>query len=148
MKVRDVMKTEVVTVSPDMTYREAARVLAERHFSGVPVMDKQGKLVGMLSEKNLFRALYPRYQDYLADPGLFLDQEAQENRVEEIREKPISEFMYREVVTIPPDAPIMRAGAIMLARNFNRLPVVENGELVGIVSRRDVFSTILRHHLD
>ncbi|MEK7077096.1 MAG: CBS domain-containing protein, partial [Patescibacteria group bacterium] len=62
MKVKDVMGKDVVTVSPETTYEEAARLLDGHKISGLPVVDKGGNLVGMLSEKDLFKALYPKYE--------------------------------------------------------------------------------------
>ncbi len=148
MKVRDVMTTKVITITPDVTYEEAAKMLYEHRYSGFPVVDNAGNIVGILSEKNLFRGLYPSYEDFMSDPeGYFLSQEGREVRIKDIRKRPIAEFMLKDVVTIHPDASIMRAGGIMLARGFYRLPVMEDGTIVGMVTRDKIFSNILKTHL-
>lgn len=148
MRVRDVMSTEVITITPDTTYEEAVKLLIHHRYSGFPVVSKDGLIVGMLSEKNLFRGLYPRYEDFMSDPAAYIRrQEDQESIIHDLRKQPIEKFMYREVVTIGPDAPIMRAGGIMLARNFYRLPVVEGGKIIGMVTREHVFSNILKSQL-
>ncbi len=148
MKVKDVMSTEVITITPDTTYEDAAKMLYENRHSGFPVVDSGGNIVGMLSEKNLFRGMYPSYEDFMADlEGHFLSPESREERITEIRTRPVAEFMLKDVVTIHPDAPIMRAGGIMLARGFYRLPVVEDGSIVGMVTRDKIFSNILKTYL-
>lgn len=147
MKVRTVMGTRIQMVSPKTTYEEAAKIMDQYKISGLPVVEKNGTLVGMISEKDLFRALYPRYEYYAADPEAYRDREAQENEIETIRKNPVELYMSRNVLTIEPDAPILKAGGLMLARGFHRLPVVDNGKLVGIVTREDIYGAVLKHHL-
>ena len=149
MKVRDVMTTEIITISPHATYEEAAKLIWKYRHSGFPVVNDEGVIVGILSEKNLFRGLYPKYEDFMSAPEeYFFTQESREDRLKDLRHRPISEFMNSDVVSIQPDAPIMRAGGIMLARNFYRLPVVEHNTLVGMVTRKNIFGQILQYQLD
>lgn len=148
MKVQDVMGTAVITVLPQATYEEAARIMHDHKLSGLPVVDGEGNLVGMISEKDLFKALYPLYHHYILQPEVYLDQEAQENEINDLRTHPVERYMIRKVLTVELDAPILRAGGIMLAYNVHRLPVVERGKLVGIVTREDIYGAILKHHLD
>jgi len=147
MKVRDVMETIVVSVSPKTTYEHAAKVMQEHHYSGLPVLDESGKLVGMLSEKDLFRALYPNYAEYARHPDEFSNAEQAESRIEDIRKDTVDLFMSKPVLSIEPEASVMKAGGIMLARGMHRLPVVENARMIGIVTRQDIYGAVLRHHL-
>jgi len=148
MKIRDVMFQEVITISPETTYEEAAKMIVERRHSGFPVVDKSGAIVGMLSEKNLFRGLYPTYEDFMTDPENYIfNQERREHKIQEIRMRPVSDFMSKEVVCVSPDDPILKAGGIMLAKHYYRLPVVEGGKLVGLVTRANIFSRILKEQL-
>ena len=148
MKVRDVMTTEVRTVRPETTYAEAARLLFKYKFSGLPVVDEKGELIGMLSEKDLFRALYPRYAEYIQESARFTDHEAREAEAASLRREPIAKFMSRTLHTIHPDAPILKAGGVMLVHQIHRLPVLESKTLVGIVTREDIYSAILKTHFD
>lgn len=147
MKIKDVIKSEVITVNQNATYREAANVLYQNKISGVPVVDDDGRLVGLLSEKDLFKMLFPYEDDFSADPEMYLDFEIGENRIDEIENHKISDFMNKHVVTIDKETPVLKAGGLMLARGIHRLPVTENGKLIGIVSRKDIFGTILKKHL-
>lgn len=147
MRVRDVMIVPVVTASPETTYEAVAKLLREHRVSGVPIVQKNGALVGIVSEKDLFRALFPLYEEFLMNPEIYANQEQQEDEVEMIRERPIKEYMSHNVITIDADARVLHAGGLMLAHNIHRLPVMDGGKLVGIVTREDIYGTILKKHL-
>jgi len=147
MKVRDVMEPHVVTLTQDQSYEDAARLMNERQVSGLPVMDASGRLVGMVSEKDLYRILFPFYSSYYQDPVSYADLEKREDKIDEVRIKKVSIFMSRDVTTIGPDEPIMRAGGIMLAKKISRLPVVEDGKLIGLVSRSRIYKEVLKQKL-
>lgn len=148
MRVRDVMGTHVITVSPGTTYEEAVKLLHEHKLSGLPVID-DGIIVGIVSEKDLFKALYPNYAAYLAyfEENGHYTEEIQEEHIESIRNTSIASYMQKKVFTVHPDMKILRAGGIMLAHGIHRLPVVEEKKLVGIVTREDIYGAILKQHL-
>ncbi len=148
MKVREVMRTPVITVSAGTTYEETARILHAHGVSGAPVLDAEGRLAGIVSEKDLFRAMFPRYEDYLHEPEAYHDQEDREDEIEALRREPVEKFMTQHVITVNANACILRAGGLMLAHGLHRLPVTENGgTLAGIVTREDIYGTILKKHL-
>lgn len=144
MKVRDVMRTDLVLVQKSSTYKEVAKILYDRKISGAPVVDETGRLVGVISEKDLFKVLYPYYKTFYATPQDYADLENRENKAQEVQDHSIEGYMTKDVVTIAPDEPIMSAGATMLARHVHRLPVVENGKLIGMVSRKSIYRAILQ----
>lgn len=144
MKVRDIMRTDLVLVKKTATYKEVAKTLYDHKISGAPVVDDEGKLVGMISEKDLFKVLYPYYKTFYATPQAYADLENRENKAQEIQDHPIEEYMSKEVVTISPEEPVMSAGATMLARHVHRLPVMEGGKLIGMVSRKSIYRAILQ----
>jgi CBS domain-containing protein len=147
MKVREVMERLVVSVSPQTTYEEAAKIMHRHGFSGLPVVDEGGKLIGILSEKDLFRALYPHYEEYARKTEEFPSTEAEGDQIEAVRTNTIATYMTKGVLSIEADAPLMKAGGMMLARGVHRLPVTENGKMVGIVTREQIYGAILEHHL-
>lgn len=147
MKVRDVMKAPVITVHPSFSYASVARLLFEKGISGAPVVDDEGKIVGMVSEKDLYRVLYPRFMSFVVSPELYVDSEARETKVADIEDHLVSTFMVHKVITISPDVSVMHAGAVMLAKQIHRLPVVEHGQLVGMITRHDLFRATIEEQL-
>ena len=146
MKVRDIMERNVVTISEHATYEDAAHLLFTKKISGVLVVDDQKTVVGILSEKDLFRVLYPFYSSFYEHPESYTDEEQREHKVDEIKNHPIHSFMKRDIHRIDPNAPILKAGALMLAKHISRLPVFENGVLVGIVTRSHIYKSVLKQN--
>ena len=149
MKAKDVMTKEVITIPHRATYEEAVRILHENHISGAPVVDEKDHLVGIISEKDLFRGLFPKYGNYYKRPEAYVDLEAREAKIEEIKSDPVENFMIpmKDVVSILPNTPILMVGAIMLARGFHRMPVMEDGKIVGLVTRDQIYGSIFKKYL-
>lgn len=147
MRVQDVMQTEVVTIPVGMSYRDVERVLREKEITGAPVVDGEGSVVGIVSEKDLFRVLYPFYRSFYENPEMYSDLEARETKASDIADHPVERFMSSRVWHIEPEVPLMRAGAIMLARGIHRMPVMTDGKLVGIVTRTAVYRAVFEMNL-
>lgn len=147
MKVKDVMERDVITLKYSDTYESAARVLVRNDFSGAPVVDSDGNLIGIISEKDLFKAIFPNYSDYYTEPEAQMDYEEREKVVQDARLRPIEEFMSKKIWTVNEEDPILKAAALMLARGVFRLPVVEGKKLKGIVTRENIYKNIFRKHL-
>jgi CBS domain-containing protein len=138
------METGVVTVPAGTPYREVARILTAGNFSGAPVVDGNGAMIGIVSEKDLFRVLYPYYRSFYENPELYTDGEAREHKAEDIADRPVEQFMVTAVLTVDPEMPVMRAGAMMLAKGIHRMPVISEGKLVGIVTRSRIYRHVFR----
>ena len=142
MKVADVMSLDVVSVAPDAPIKEVARLLVERRISGVPVVTETGELVGVVSETDLVRK-----SDGVARRGeepanwLFGTDEREALRREG---RTAAEVMSRPAITVEAGRPVADAARLMVKRSVNRLPVVDDGRLVGIVSRADLVRTFAR----
>lgn len=147
MKVKEVMIKKIIIIKSGQTLIEAARILVKNNISGAPVVDKKGKLIGMLSEKDLFRALYPDVKDILKDIHLWLGKEKIKHRVEAKRDIPVDQMMTKKIVSVSDDTEVLGAGSLMLNAKIHRLPVVKNKKLVGIVSRPDIFRNLLKADL-
>ncbi|MBI2636740.1 MAG: CBS domain-containing protein [Parcubacteria group bacterium] len=142
------MKTEMVTVLVTLTSKEAARRLIEHKISGAPVGDETGALVGIVSEKDIFRSFYPSYREFYENSDYYYDFERLEGEAQAASEqKTVADVMANRLITAEPDTPVLKVGAQMVASGIHRVPVVENGKLVGIVSRRDIYRAIMRDHL-
>jgi len=138
--VSDLMTRELITASPETTFQEAVRLLEDNRISGLPVIDRDGKLVGIVSEADLLNKAEKR------EPDAYV-LESRRHRLDRSRASAldVASAMSRDIVSVRPDSPIALAAREMHARGFKRLPVVDSeGRLVGIVSRGDVLKVFLR----
>jgi len=143
MNVRDLMTAEVLTVSPEAPLKDVAAILAEHGISGVPVCDAGGRVLGVVSEGDiLFKEQGVRERHggalaWLVDGSRWQDTSKASART-------AGEAMTSPAITITQDRPAAAAARIMLDRAVNRLPVVRDGILVGIVSRSDLVRAFTR----
>ncbi len=158
MKVRDVMNVKPITVQSDDPVSEAARKLRENKISGMPVLDGE-RLVGIVSESDLLRLLSVEEEGGLWLPSPFevfevpfrdlVRWERMRTGMEEIPKKKVSDVMSRNLHEVGPEDTVEEAAGIMTHHRINRLPVVEGGRLVGIVTRGDIISGLgTRHETD
>jgi CBS domain-containing protein len=141
MKVSDLMSRGVLTASPDTPLKEAAQLLASKGISGLPVVDGTGAVVGVLSEADIVvkagsEAPRAGLLGWLVEPDFdFHDK---------IAAQTVGEAMSAPAVTITPGKQVHEAARLMVAESVNRLPVVEDGRLVGILTRADVVKAFTR----
>ena len=148
MRVREVMKTRVYSVSPTTPVSKVASMIAQLRISGVPVLDDAKKLVGIVSEKDVIKAMYPSYDELINDPVASRNFEAMEDRYEDLGRILAQEIMTRGVVTVPPEMPALQAGSLMIRERIRRLPVVDsqNGNLLGIITLGDIHQALFSQH--
>jgi len=123
--VGSIMTTRLHVLRPDMEIYEAMEIFVKQRISGAPVVDEHGALVGVLSEKDCLKVLLAGAFDQRPEPD-------------------VSFFMSTSVITIDVNAPVVRAAELFIELPIRRLPVVDEGRLVGQISRRDVVQEILR----
>ena len=140
MKISEIMTTDVLTVSTETPLKEVARTLSEHEISGVPVVGADGRVAGVLAESDIVRQEQGAGAD--RQPGLLARLvEGPPLRVEA---RTAGEAMNAPASTIAPDDEVAEAARIMTEHGFNRLPVVDAGELVGIVTRADLVRAFTR----
>lgn len=147
MKVKDVMRREVTTVAPATPLKEVATILSEHGFSGLPVVADGGRVVGVVSEADILakeRGPTERRGGLLGwllePPDVWAEAKLDARTAEEAMSAP--------AITVEPGAAVAAAAGIMVERGINRLPVVENGELVGIVTRADLVRAFTRNDVE
>lgn len=150
MKVKDVMSRQVITVSPQTTFKEIGEIIfgkAFHHkFSSVPVVDKKKKLLGIVTENDLLRRLYPNQAELIEDFFEASNFIHMEERIHDVEKLTAQKIMGKDPITTSGQTPLMRAGSIMLTENKRRLPVVDKkGRLVGIISQGDIFRAVFAH---
>lgn len=144
--IRDIMKTEVATVQQEDTLDQVARLLLGKTISGAPVVDSEGKLIGVVSEKDIFHAVFPSYQEFYVRPDIWVNYDWTDVQ-DRLKKITVGEIMTRRVFTVEGDEPILKVGAMMLAHHIHRVPVLHAGKLVGIVTRKDIYRSLLRKAL-
>ena len=143
VRVDEVMTRDVVSVTPDTPLKDVAAVLVERGISGLPVCDADGAVVGVLSEADL---LVKQGGAPERSGGLFawLVDTASAPDLAKLRAHTAGEAMTAPAITVESGAPVSEAARTMVSLGVNRLPVVEDGRLVGIVTRADLVRLFTR----
>jgi CBS domain-containing protein len=146
---RDIMTKDVVTIDQDASIENLSEILLQNKISGVPVVDKNGNLAGIVTEADIIvkdtDLHFPRYFKLL-DGIIYLESL---NRFRENLRKHLAirvgDIMTTKVRTISPDTPVSEIAEIMLASKINRLPVLDdNGKLAGIVTRADIVKSMIK----
>jgi CBS domain-containing protein len=138
MFVRDVMTTGVLTAFPTDTVRSVVVKMLSRHCGAIPVIDQQQNLIGLVALRDVMLPLFPNFGDYIHDNVHSRDFTEMEEGYPETLKKKVEEVMSRNPLTVSPSTPILEAASYMGMKNFRRIPVAENGKLMGIVSIGDI----------
>src|SRR5690606_18362360 len=135
MKIRDLMTTDVMTIPADASLKEAARRMVEAGVSGLPVLDDEGLLVGIITESDFVKVEADRRgSGRRAGMLRFLDR----HQDVPSQERTVGDVMTTKVVSIGPDVDHAEAARVMQQEGVKRLPITEADHLVGLVSRSDV----------
>ena len=143
MHARQIMASRVISVTPEQTVFEAVNLMLRNHVSGLPVVDRAGNVVGMISESDFLRRAEigtPRKRRRLLS-FIFGHGAEAEDYVHEHGRK-ISEIMKPDPITIDEKAPLSEIVDLMEHHNIKRIPVVDAGKLVGIVSRSNLLQAL------
>lgn len=147
LKVKDIMTTDVVSVSPQTDIGHATKLLLEKRINGVPVVDENGKLVGILCQSDLIvqqkRFPVPSLFTLLDGFVRLTSMKRLEAEVQKMSAATVSDAMNPSPVTVTPETTIEELATVMVAKNFHTLPVVHGGKLVGVVGKEDILRTLL-----
>ena len=147
IKAKDIMTKEIFTVSPETEITQAANLLLEKRINGVPVVNTAGELVGILCQSDLIAQ-----QKSIPIPSLFtlLDgyislktSKRMDKEVEKIAATKVAEAMTPNPVTVDPETDIEKIASLMVEKNYHTLPVIDAGNLVGILGKEDVLRTLI-----
>lgn len=143
MNVADVMTANVLSVPPDASVATAAQLMLQKRISGVPVIDAGGNLVGIVSEGDFLRRAEtgtgrrrPRWTEFFIGSGRLADEYVR------LSGRKVRDVMTHEVRTVPPDAPLEEVVRLMERHNIKRVPVVDNGKVIGIVTRANLLHAV------
>lgn len=144
MKAQDVMTRDVISIGPDATVLQAARLMLQHHISGLPVIDKDGNLVGVLSEGDFLRRRETRTErkrarwlEFLIGPGRIAAEYSHTHG------NKVSEVMTTEVQTVEQDTALEDIVEVMERRRIKRVPVLCGGQVVGIITRSNLMHAMV-----
>jgi CBS domain-containing protein len=145
MKAADVMTLGAATVRPGDSVARAAQMMLQYGVSGLPVVDDDGRIVGMITERDFLRRAElgterkrPRWAEFLFGTAELADDYVRSHA------RTVEEVMTRDVVTVEADTPLSKVVDIMERRDFKRLPVLRDGRLAGIISRANLLRAVAR----
>lgn len=149
MKVKDIMTKNPVKAGLSTGIKEIYNIFCKKNIGGVPIVDADNKLMGMVTKTEFLDVLIPDYFDMVTD-FLFIDDfGALEKRLESMPSLELfiaEDLMIRDVITINPNASLMKAPALMNKYNIRRLPVVnDEKKLVGIITRMDICKALFNN---
>jgi len=134
----EIMTSSIHSVRPADPVRKVVGLLCKHRISGIPVVDGKGRLVGLISERDVLEAMYPDRPE-LRQRRNGARGSAGERDVGSIAS---SEIMVREVITAAPGTDVLRLATLMAVNKIRRIPIVDDGRLLGIVSQGDVYRAI------
>ena len=142
MKIKDVMTKNVMTLDASASIQEIYRIFCEKNIGGVPIVNKENKLLGMVTKTELIDVLIPDYFDLIGDFLFIDDLGALEEKLELMPSLDLfiaEDLMVKNVIAINENASLFKAPVLMTKYNVRRLPVVDKDKrLVGIITRMDV----------
>ena len=149
---KEVMEVNVISLTPDTDITAAAEILFNNHINGVPVVDDDGKLVGILCQSDLIFQ-----QKTLSLPPIitFLDgifplrsSKKMEAELEKMAAVTVSKAMVKNPVTVSPDTPITEVAALMVEKHFHTIPVVDEGKVQGVIGKEDILKIMMKGGVD
>ncbi|WP_293714853.1 CBS domain-containing protein [Thiolapillus sp.] len=133
------------TVTEDTSVQEVASLMCLYRFSGLPVVEGD-KLIGFIAEKDVLAQLFPSVEDAMESMAT-IDLKDKVGEYKSTLSKKVSDLMTRGAKTVSPDMPVLKAAIIMANNRFRRIPVEENGKLVGMLSLGDIHKAIFHQSL-
>lgn len=148
LTAKDIMTRDVLLARPQDRVDHILEVLKERKISGLPVVDDQGKLVGIVTINDILKQVARQAPRYYGLFGVFVttevitEDESFEEKVAHLGEMQVGQIMTRRVLIVHEDTPIDEVARLLMARAIKRVPVVSHGRVVGVVSRGDLVNVL------
>ncbi len=143
----NIMETNVISISPDTEIPKAVKLLLDNHINGVPVVDINGEVIGILCQSDLIFQ-----QKDIPIPPIFaiLDSlfplsssKSLDDQFKKMAATKVEQAMVKKVTTVAPDTPLSEIASLMVEKHFHTLPVVEGTKLVGIIGKEDILNTLI-----
>ena len=150
MLIKDIMTKDVIAVSPEMDIHKLAELFIEKNISGAPVVDKNGKLAGIVREEGVIfqdkKVHLPTFIN-LSLGFLTLGTKRYDEEIKKITASRVSDIMEKDIVTIPANIEIEDVATLMIEKDIYYLPVVDKDKLVGVITKKDIVRAIAKGSL-
>ena len=147
LNASDIMTTEVITVKRNTSLKELAKILYEKHINGVPVVDDEGLLIGIICESDLIRKdrkLHIPTVVTIFDAVLYLENpKKMEKEIQRINATTVEDLYTKEVVTVDEKTPIDEIATLMTHKKIYTIPVMDGDQLVGVIGKADLIRTLV-----
>ncbi len=147
LKAKDIMETDVITVSPESTVEELGKLLIEKGISGAPVLDADNRLVGIVTENDLIRQnkrFHIPTMLRLFDAMIPLEGfKSVEDEIKRISASTVKEICTKNVITVNPETPLQDIATIISEKRVHLLPVLSDEKIVGIIGKIDIIKGIM-----
>jgi len=146
LTAKDIMTTEVITVTLETSAKELADILWKNRISGAPVLDVDGNLIGIVTESDLIdktKKIHIPTMITLLDSVIFLETSKKtEKEIRKMSGNRVGDLCNREPVTVGEDTPLDEIATIMSEQKVHTLPVLRDGRLVGVIGKKDIIRTL------
>ena len=143
----DIMTPKVITVTPATSVEELAKILTAFNLSGLPVVDDDGSIVGVVTESDLIdqnKKIHIPTVVTILDSFLYLESpDKMKKEMKKMAGCTVADICTREVVTVTPDCSLEEIATIMAEQHIHTLPVVSAGKLLGIIGKKDIIKTLI-----
>jgi len=147
IKARDIMTRDVVSVHPETEIIQAAKLMLDHHLNGLPVVDREGRLQGIICQSDLMtqqkKIPLPSFFVLLDSAISIASQKEIEAEVRKMAAVTVSEAMTPDPVTVDPETSVEDIATLMVKHSIHTLPVYDGGKLVGIVGKADILRTLI-----
>jgi len=143
MKIKDLMLRDITSVMPDCKLVDLIKILSRHKITGVPVVNKNQEMVGFISQHDLIKAILPNYLEIIDSCSIFSEFIQLSKKLKECAQHKVEEFMNKKVITIDDEDNEVRAAELLIRNKIQRLPVVKQNKLVGIVTLTDICRILL-----
>ncbi len=146
LTARQLMSKDVITVTSETEVRELAKIFSENKISGAPVLDEQGKLIGVVTESDLIyqnKKVHIPTAVAILDAVFYLETPAKmEQELKKISGTKVRDIFAPEVISVEPDTPLDEVATLMAEKHIHTLPVLDNNSLVGVIGKSDIIRMI------
>ncbi len=144
LMVKDVMRHHVASVTPDNTLKDVANAMFRHRLSAVAVIDKAGKLLGVINDRDLIKAALPDYKALISNLNYSMDVEPFEELLKQEDKIKVSQLYRTDYEVTTPETRIVEVSAMMIFKDVRRVFVTQKGKLVGVLLRKDIVNMVIR----